>query len=75
MPHSRYRVSALLEAISSNGLAYFLAANLLTGLVNVTVRTIEVPGCPAVMILLGYILTLNAVFGLLHSKKIKLKAW
>lgn len=44
----------LLEAINNNGLGVFLAANLLTGLVNVTMRTMYIGDYTAVFVLVAY---------------------
>ena len=44
----------LLEAINKNGLAVFLAANLLTGLINVSIRTMYVSDRMAIIVLVAY---------------------
>ncbi|KAK3848695.1 MAG: GWT1-domain-containing protein [Linnemannia gamsii] len=45
----------LLEAVNKNGLAVFLVANILTGLVNMTVKTLYTPNLQALGILTAYI--------------------
>lgn len=46
--------SKVLRSFNRNGLAVFLVANLLTGLVNMTVPTLNIGPIPAMGILLGY---------------------
>ncbi|CCE33235.1 related to human G protein-coupled receptor [Claviceps purpurea 20.1] len=53
--------SAVLGAYNRNGLAVFLVANLLTGLVNMTVRTLECRPVETMGILLGYMGAVTAV--------------
>ena len=65
----------MLDAISYNGLAYFLVANLATGLVNLSVPTIEMAAGPSVAVLAAYLLFINGFAWLLHRKRLKLKAW
>ena len=59
----KHATSRVLEAYNRNGLFIFLVANLLTGLVNMTVPTLHVDALPAMGILLGYsaVLTCLAV--------------
>ncbi|CAE6438487.1 unnamed protein product [Rhizoctonia solani] len=45
--------SGLLEAVNLNGLALFLVANIATGLVNMTIRTMYVPDGQAMLVLFG----------------------
>lgn len=58
--HAR-ATSRILRAFNRNGLALFLLANLLTGLVNMTVPTLDVTPVQAMGVLVGYSLTLCAV--------------
>ncbi|KAG0362616.1 GWT1-domain-containing protein [Gamsiella multidivaricata] len=51
----------LLEAVNKNGLAVFLVANVLTGLVNLTVQTLYTPDAQAVAILVAYMFTVSAL--------------
>ncbi|KAH6711860.1 GWT1-domain-containing protein [Leptodontidium sp. MPI-SDFR-AT-0119] len=53
--------SRVLEAFNRNGLAIFLVANLLTGLVNLTVPTLHVTDLQAMGILVAYAATLTGV--------------
>ncbi|KAK3299945.1 GPI-anchored wall transfer protein 1 [Chaetomium fimeti] len=52
--------SRVLKAYNRNGLAIFLLANLLTGLVNMTVRTLDVGRIPTMGLLGGYMAVLTA---------------
>ncbi|KAG0315462.1 Glucosaminyl phosphatidylinositol (GlcN-PI) nositol acylation protein [Dissophora globulifera] len=51
----------LLEAVNRNGLAVFLVANILTGLVNLTVQTLYTPDLKALGILTAYMATVSAL--------------
>lgn len=53
--------SRVIEAYNRNGLAIFLVANLLTGLVNLTVPTLHVSSIQAMGILLAYGFTLTTL--------------
>ncbi|KAH8682099.1 GWT1-domain-containing protein [Xylariales sp. PMI_506] len=52
--------SRVLRSFNRNGLAVFLVANLLTGLVNMTVPTLHLGPVPAMGILVGYAAVLTA---------------
>jgi len=66
--------SRVLRAYNRNGLAIFLVANLLTGLVNLTVHTLDVGPAASVGILMGYgaVVTLLAVGLDMYNISIKL---
>jgi len=66
------RTSVLYQAISYNPLTYFLLANIGTGLVNVLFPTVELTGCPAVLILAGYLATISLPVLGLYAKSIKI---
>ena len=66
------QVPVLFSAISSNGLIYFLLANVFTGLINLTVPTIHIDGCPAVLIICGYMAALNIIIVIMYKMKIKI---
>jgi phosphatidylinositol glycan class W len=47
-------VPPLLEAINNNGLAVFLAGNVLTGLINLSMRTMYASDTSAMIVLIAY---------------------
>lgn len=65
--------SRLLRSFNRNGLAIFLLANLLTGLVNLTLPTLKMKDFEAMCVLLAYIGTLSGVALLLDAYKISIK--
>ncbi|WVZ19840.1 hypothetical protein V8G54_007162 [Vigna mungo] len=69
------KTSVLEEAFSRNLLATFLLANILTGLVNLSVDTLSVSSIKALIILLVYAYILSIVIGIVDYFGIKLKFW
>lgn len=65
----------ILSAISYNGLAFFLIANVMTGIVNLTMQTLLQDTLTSVLILTAYALILCSIVTLLYLKRIKLKIW
>lgn len=58
---AQYATSKVMQAFNRNGLALFLLANLLTGLVNMTVPTLHMGNFEAMAILVAYIATICGV--------------
>lgn len=68
-------VPLILRAINYNGLAFFLIANLFTGIVNICFQTLLL-GTPASLVIITYyIFLLNVVMVFLFVNKFKLKIW
>ncbi|CAH1992425.1 unnamed protein product [Acanthoscelides obtectus] len=65
--------SFLFYAINYNGLVFFLLANVLTGLVNLSIDTNSVGSIPTLVILTIYSLICCGVVSMLYNKKIKVK--
>ena len=65
--------SRVLRAFNRNGLAVFLLANLLTGLVNMTLRTLEATPVAAMGILLAYAATVTGAAVALDMYDISIK--
>lgn len=65
--------SRILRAYNRNGLAVFLVANLLTGLVNMTVPTLDVPFPNSMWILAGYAAVITGFAMVLDAYNISLK--
>ena len=65
--------SKVLRAYNRNGLALFLLANLLTGLVNMTVRTLDVTPVVTMVVLVTYAGVLTGVAVVLDAYDISLK--
>lgn len=68
-------IPVILNAINYNGLSFFLAANLLTGLINLLFQTFLVDISGSIFILSSYMFVLCSVITFLYVNKIKLKAW
>lgn len=68
-------VPVILKSIEYNGLAFFLAANILTGLINITFQTLLVGSGGAVFLLTVYTFVLAAISVFLYVNKIRLKCW
>ncbi len=60
-PHLHHRCPPTLQAVAKNGLAYFLIANLLTGLVNLQYSPNTAEDGVALAVLVGYMATLHLV--------------
>jgi phosphatidylinositol glycan class W len=68
---TRQVVPPLLDAFNRNGLAVFLAANLLTGLINISVQTMHASTGVSMGILIIYTGAVSAVAW--YSKEYKIK--
>ncbi|KAK9474145.1 GWT1-domain-containing protein [Dipodascopsis tothii] len=62
-----------LEAVNDNGLAIFLFANMLTGLVNLSVNTLEVKNFQALTILIQYSAALAVLAAIMKYKNWRLR--
>ncbi|RYQ88982.1 hypothetical protein Ahy_B09g095861 isoform C [Arachis hypogaea] len=69
------KTSVLEEALNRNLLATFLLANILTGLVNLSVDTLSASSITALSILLVYAYILSTVIGTADYFGVKLKFW
>lgn len=65
--------SRILRAYNRNGLAIFLVANLLTGLVNMTINTLEATPWVTMAILIAYTLAVTVVAVLLDAYEISIR--
>lgn len=61
------------SAVDYNQLAFFVLANLLTGLVNFSMDTLNASALSALVVLLGYMAVLLVTFLVLHRYHIKIK--
>ncbi|KAA0716893.1 Phosphatidylinositol-glycan biosynthesis class W protein [Triplophysa tibetana] len=65
----------LVQSVNRNQLLYFLLANIMTGLTNVLVDTINSSDVIAVSVLLMYMFINSLVIFIMHIKKITIKFW
>lgn len=68
-------VPLILQAINYNGLAFFLIANLFTGIVNVCFQTMLLGTPASILIITYYTFLLNVIMVFLFVNKFKLKIW
>ncbi|KAI5959681.1 GWT1 [Candida theae] len=73
LPEQSGFASELLEAVNNNGLLAFLLGNLLTGLINMSINTLEVSNTTAFLILVGYSVVWIATVIILNRKHIYIK--
>ena len=66
---------SLIDAVNYNGLLYFLLANLLTGVINLSIKTILLPPLQSVLIIVMYMLILSIISFVLYVYKLKIKFW
>ncbi|EJS43142.1 gwt1p [Saccharomyces arboricola H-6] len=71
--HKNYKVAESLESINSNGLFLFLLANISTGLVNMSVVTIDASPMVSLLLLLAYCSFIAIVSVFLYKRKIFIK--
>ncbi|GAA6022105.1 hypothetical protein JCM11491_002111 [Sporobolomyces phaffii] len=71
-PPSPLESPMIFEAINRNGLVVFLVANLLTGLVNVSIESMYASDRTAMVILVGYCAVVVGVAFALRRKRVKL---
>ena len=64
--------SQVLADFNAGGLLLFLAANLGTGAVNMSIKTLDWPDSPAVALLMIYMATLAGIARILRVLKIKI---
>ncbi|CAO1304247.1 unnamed protein product [Diamesa serratosioi] len=68
-------VPIILQAINYNGLAFFLVANLLTGIINIAFQTMLLDTFASLTIITYYVFLLNVIMVFLYVNKFKLKIW
>lgn len=68
-------IPTIFKSINYNGLLYFLIANLGTGLINLSTRTLLVPEAPSLFIIATYMFVITGFVQVLMMNKIKLKIW
>ncbi|XP_065069531.1 phosphatidylinositol-glycan biosynthesis class W protein-like [Rhopilema esculentum] len=69
------RDPVLVKAINSNQLFYFVVGNLLTGIVNMSMRTIHADNVTGMVVLILYATVTNGLAILLYAKNIQTKFW
>ncbi|KAE8150900.1 GPI-anchored wall transfer protein 1 [Aspergillus avenaceus] len=67
-----FATSRIMSAFNKNGLALFLVANLLTGVVNLSIPTLDVNTAQAMAVLVVYVATITGVALALDKANIKL---
>jgi glucosaminylphosphatidylinositol acyltransferase len=68
-------VPLILQAINYNGLAFFLIANVFTGIVNICFQTMLLGTSASILIITYYTFLLNVIMVFLYCNKFKLKIW
>ncbi|XP_056648276.1 uncharacterized protein LOC130452829 isoform X1 [Diorhabda sublineata] len=66
-------VPYIYEAVNNNGLVFFLVANVLTGVINMTIRTSDVEQYTALTIVVAYMAVNCSIVALMQSRGLRLK--
>ena len=69
------REPLLVKASSRNQLLYFLLGNILTGIVNLSINTIQSDAFTSMGILVLYIFIANGIVVVLHVRNVNTKFW
>lgn len=67
------RISVSLDSINSNGMILFLLSNVSTGIVNMTINTLDASPAKSIVVLLSYALWIASVGAVLYYKRIFIK--
>lgn len=73
LSETNYKVPTILEALNGNGLVMFLLSNVTTGLINISIVTIDASDTVGVVTLLLYSFFLTVVAVVLYQKNIFIK--
>ena len=65
--------SKIMQSFNKHGLAVFLVANLLTGMINLCLRTLDMSSLSAMGVLMGYAASVTGVAFLLDHTGVKIK--
>lgn len=65
-------VPIIIDAVNYNSLTFFIIANMLTGVINICIKTLYVPILPSILILMIYMLFICFVTSFLYRYKIKI---
>lgn len=73
--HYNHLTPIIFESINNNGLAFFLLANVLTGLINILFDTITMNSLQSLLILTTYMVVVCVVIFDMYFRQIQLKFW
>jgi hypothetical protein len=65
----------IFDAVNYNGLLFFLLANIFTGIVNMTYKTLYIPTLMSLVILFLYMLSICSIMFILYVQKVRIKVW
>lgn len=69
------QVPVIFESVNYNGLAFFLLANICTGLINISIQTLTVSTTYSVFVIILYMFFICIIMYFLFTNNIRLKIW